>query len=231
MFKPAVAALAVSAFALPAFAAGIHTEQVASDSDMNAMILSKPWVVEGRFGNNNANNGDWEQGIWDPNSVADQDNFSWVSGNAVDFTLAFTAGTNLVEFTLSDTAQQLTRTVMSFEEDGFNTLFLRTRATRDNSSILLDELVLDGMDVGDTSFASGDDDGLGILKIAMDGLDDGFILTGQATMIWSDPTPRGSHLAFQIKATETEMNVIPTPTAAAAGILGIATLCLRRRRA
>jgi hypothetical protein len=231
VLRPVSAAAAVAILTVtPSLAGSVSSAQVASDAAMNDMINEKFWVAEGRFGNNNANNGDWEMGIWSPTTVTDQAGFNWASGRELDFTLTYLAGPQQVRLTIIDSDALFQQTVTSFEEPGFDTLFLRTRATKAGSSILLDNLELNGQAINDTSFASGDGDGLGILKLGLDGMDQGLSLVGTMTMTWGQVTPRGSHLAFQIKATDSDMVVVPTPTAAAGGLLGLAGLAWRRRR-
>ncbi|MEM6332989.1 MAG: choice-of-anchor W domain-containing protein [Planctomycetota bacterium] len=229
----AQATLALAFVAAPALAGGVTTQQFDTDAEINEIIVNEVFAAEGRYGNNNPSNGDWELGIWSDGSLADQEDFEWVSGRTVDFSLSFipVGPVNLVTFSLFDNDAPLVRSVDSFEDDGFDSLLLRTRATKDGSSIVLDDLKLNGELISDTSFASGDDDGLGLLLLSLDGIDEGFNLDGTVTMNWGNDTPRGSHLAFQIKAVETtDLVVVPSPTAASLGLLAIVGLAARRRR-
>ncbi|MEM6392049.1 MAG: choice-of-anchor W domain-containing protein [Planctomycetota bacterium] len=215
--------------------AGVATTTLGSDAEANALTASKAFAAEGRFGNNNANNGDWELGLWTPNTVADQSNFAWTSGSPVNFILGFNPSNNMVTFSVTEFTSQSwnTETVFSVEEPDFDTLLLRTRATKNGSDITLDNLFFNGQSIPGQSAADSDDTGLGLLAISGIDTTEAFFLTGQLTMNWStQDMPRGSHLAFQIKAIEAvpTTSVVPTPTAALAGLSALGLLAARRRR-
>ncbi len=118
--------------------------------------------------------------------------FAWPNGVPQDFSMHYEPENNTVFFYVG--VQLLTYQ----PSRGFKDLFLRTSATKDGTSIVLDNLEYNWVPVGDVSSAVGPT-GLDILWIGDGAPDVGFCITGQVTMTWDpvDP-PQGSDLAFQL---------------------------------
>lgn len=199
-------ALLIALLAAPMTAPAIEVTPVESDQALVALLggAGEPgvaFVAQGRIGIPGA--GDYELSLGADTSQPPLPTaqYGWVSGEAVKFSLAYSAGVatfalggETLEFKVGD--EQLTD------------LFLRARAT-DTSSVALTELVLDGEKIDDV-VAKG---GVGILQVSAPKLlADGFDLTGLATLSWIGTAPTRSSLAFQIKAGESA--TVPEPSAA-----------------
>jgi RHS repeat-associated protein len=183
----------LAAFALAAPARALVTEQITSDTAMNALISAHVFVAEGR--NNRALNGTFELDLGQNTSApAVTKQYVWPNGTAVPFTLSFNGTTATLQAGGHTLAYVATGTI---EE-----IFVRTRATVANTSILVDQLVLNGEAVGDVSQAVNASGGLGILRIAGFALTPGFTLTGRARMSWGSTAPTNSNLAFQVKVVD-----------------------------
>jgi hypothetical protein len=125
--------------------------------------------------------------------------YGWVNGQAEPFTLSFNSGTGVVTF-------QLGGKTLNYTPGGtFTDIYVRTRATQSGTSLVVDDLDLDGCPIADNSTAVGD--GIDYLRIAGGTLNDGFVLTGIATLSWGATVPTNSHLAFQIKVGTPEQIV------------------------
>ncbi len=188
---------------LPGLAAAqIETGHFGTDAEMLAVLSDTLFVAEGRIGDGGGAATfelDLGQSTAAPSTTAQ---YPWQSGVSEAFTLSYDPGTSTVSFTLG--GRELTY-VTDFSE--FGVMFVRTRAVNDASSVVVNDLVLDGQPLGDPSSAAGPD-ALDILWVQGQDLSLGFSLSGTATLAWSDPAPTQSRLAFQIKVAR--QNVIGT---------------------
>lgn len=123
---------------------------------------------------------------------------SWPNGSPVSFRLVFDATTRRVSLTLTrGTATATVSTKQSHDVVGdFNELFVRAAAVKKKTRIVVKDLVLDGVTVGDQAAADrdfskdggGDDDDdedegtVDVLRIRGGQLSDGFVLTGSITL-------------------------------------------------
>jgi len=127
--------------------------------------------------------------------------YDWRTGVAEPFSLSYDAFTNRVTYTLGGVT-------LTYQPDRFfNDVFVRTRATQGGSVAVVQDLVLEGMAVGDVSQAAGPD-ATDVLRISGGSLYDGFSLTGTAVLTWQAPAPTQSNLAFQIKVGAVPVNPI-----------------------
>lgn len=196
-----LAAVAVIALVLPSAAtAALTVSHLASDADLFALSPTYAFIAEGRIGDG-AGAATFELDLGpDTGTPATTVQYGWVSGAVEPFSLVYSVGLGLVTFELGG------KTLTYAPLLGFNDVFVRTRAVEAGTSIVVTDLVLDGVAVGDLSSAMGD--GLDILRIQGGVLSDGFTLTGNATLSWTGARPSQSRLAFQIKVGD----VRPTPT-------------------
>jgi hypothetical protein len=177
-----------------AASAALTTSHLATDAEMLAILNSIVFVAEGRIGDQGgAATFELDLGQ-DTGAPAVTEQHTWPNGIAEPFTLSYDAGLNLVTYELGGKILQYT------PGPNFDLIVVRTRATKDLTSCVVDNMVLDGMPVNDLSSASGPDPG-GLDNLLIEGaeLEDGFVLTGNATLSWGGERPRNSHLAFQIK--------------------------------
>jgi hypothetical protein len=220
---------AVAALAACSFVQAGTLRPVASDQAVNDLIINEVGVAEGRIGDRGGN-GEWEYGVYDgvpPAPTAGQGNYDWISGSTVPFSLVYD-GNQTLTFTLDGNSASWS----NFPATDFNSIVLRTVAFKDNSSLVLDNLMLDGSAVnGSVSAINGTTpNNRGLAVIQSDDLDDsnGFALTGDATLSWSNPIPLRSNLAFQLKVVDA--TVIPEPASVTAGLAALGLIGLRRRR-
>ena len=174
-----------------------------NDDQLRAILPEQNIVVvaEGRIGND-ALNGDFEldlgQSTGAPAEIAQYD---WGNGETVSFTFSVSAG-GAAWFEVVNEDEEAVRLPVAgaFNASGeFDTIFVRTFASKADSSVVVDNLTLDGQGVGSSSAHGAG--GLGILWIQdRDEIANGFTLTGNATLTWDEANmPLRSHLAFQIK--------------------------------
>jgi hypothetical protein len=133
----------------------------------------------------------------------------------VTFALTYDSGTNLATYRVDDS------TPLTYHPTtGFTDIFIRTEAAKSNSSISIDNLVLNGVAIDDRASA-GANTPLDILRIS--DVASSFTLTGRSTMSWiGDPqnpvdgtAPHQSQLAYQIKVgttSPTNPTSVPEPT-------------------
>lgn len=220
--------LGCMAMAAP-MAHAVTTSHLADDTAALSIFSESDvaWVAEGRIGNN-AFNGDFEldlgQSTAAPNQTAQ---FSWPNGGSVLWSLSYNPILNAVDFIVG-------QTLLSYNPGApFTDLFIRTRAVNDFTGINVDNLVLDGNPLLDSSEAYGSSgDGVDYLWISGSNLMDGFFLAGTTTMGW-EVLPLHSRLAFQIKAVEMDQ---PIPEPATLGLVGlglasIGAMSRRRKKA
>jgi hypothetical protein len=175
-----------------ALAAQVSTEHIATDAEMLEYLSDTMFVAEGRIGDRGGAATfelDLGQDTGAPGTTAQYD---WQSGVAEPFTLTYDHFTGQVTFSLGGIVLNYTTPYFDFDQ-----VFVRTRATEEGTSILVDDLVIDGDGISDQSAAVGN--GLDILWIKGANLNNGFVLTGVATLTWTGTPPTQSRLAFQIK--------------------------------
>jgi hypothetical protein len=228
LFSLTVATLGL--LALPSAARAFSLSAVDNDYDFNALNPNLSFVAEGRFGNN-ARNGDYELDIHgvdtsNPTRTQDQANFTWTNGLLTEFSLTFDALTRAVTYIVG--GQTLNATANS---NPINDIFIRTRAATADTSILLSNLFLNGVDLLGSSLADNADDGVEYLRIS--GVSDSFTLTGTSLMSWTDSNmPRNSRLAYQIKVGSADggAEAVPEPVSILGLALGGSGLAMMRRK-
>lgn len=175
----------------------ITTSHFAQDHPKDIVSVNTAAVAEGRVGDSAQNNfkRTFELDLGrDTAAPAVTEQYRWMSGQATDFKLTFDSSDSRLDFMVDGLT-------LSYQvTDDFNELHIRTRATHVKSSMLVTNLVLNSMNVNDSSFADGDVPGhdLDVLRIRGVELMGGFTLSGQATMVWGKSSPPNSHLSFQI---------------------------------
>ena len=223
-----------SFFAAPLAANAASFSKVADDNLFNDLNPDLAFVAEGRMGNN-AMNGTHELNFHGANpfnesQTQDETNFVWNSGQTYDFELSYTADTGLTKFFIDGVEQ------LSYNFSGpFSDIFIRTRATKDGSSINVDNIFLNGefLDGASSTVAEGGGawaETMDYLRISGLSADEDFSLTGESTMSWGDIVPNNSHLAFQIKVADVESASTPEPTVIFGLGLASAGMALLRRR-
>lgn len=173
-------------------AAGITTGHIATDAEMLEFLSDTLFVAEGRIGDLGGAATfelDLGQNSGAPGSTAQYD---WQNGVPEPFTIAYDNLTGEVTFALGGVFLSYTTPYFDFDQ-----IFVRTRATETGTSIVVDGLVIDGTAIDDHSSAVGS--GLDILWIREASLNNGFVLTGTATLAWTGAPPTQSRLAFQVK--------------------------------
>jgi hypothetical protein len=110
----------------------------------------------------------------------------------------------------------------------FSDIFIRTRADV-GMSMVVDNLFLDGVAVGDRSAVDNPTDGWGADYLWIGDVTEPFTLTGRSTMSWEGEQNRlKSALAYQIKVVNLETQPVPEPTLAIG--LGVGALAMTRLR-
>ncbi|NES03128.1 MAG: PEP-CTERM sorting domain-containing protein [Okeania sp. SIO2F4] len=170
--------------------------------------------------------------------------FDWVSGQGEDFTLTFDDGMLTYEIGGQKLEERIT--------DTFNDLFIRTTARKQNNSVVVDNLMLNGQAIAEnSSFAcfEGCDYWNSSQYLWLTDLEESFTLTGTTTMTWTgdakdlkDKTaPHRSELAFQLKLGDVimgegladELVTVPEPVSMSlfsVGVVGLAMAGLRRQK-
>ncbi|MDJ1178272.1 PEP-CTERM sorting domain-containing protein [Roseofilum sp. BLCC_M91] len=217
--------------AAQAFTIGGHY----NGAEFDELGLDIPWAAESRIGRV----GDHELNIHDHTNSAQnrvQANYdNWVSGEAVDFSLAFDSLLNTLTYTVDGI--ELSKTEIF--EDNFSDLYIRTSARKEGTSMVVDNLFLSdetmSASIGDISSASCSG-GVGCGYFDADYLHIGdivgdFTLTGQSTMTWLGAKPNNSNLAYQIKLVEGSGSVpVPEPATLSVFSLGLVGLFASRKR-
>ncbi len=154
------------------------------------------FVTEGRIGDLGGN-ATHELNIHTPPYVIEDDywNLNWSNnGVPMPFEIIFD-GTTL---TYETGGQILTYVPESVDE--IYDIMIRTRATKPNSGVMINNLKLNGTPVPYTSVAVGNSDGIDVLWMHNYNLTAGFTLEGESVMYWTEKDkPKNSHLAYQIK--------------------------------
>ena len=228
---------ALGLMASPHAASAYSLSHLDTDTDYNALIDQLSFVPEGRIGSNSIGGTTYELDIHDIVNnnfvLLDQDEFVWSNGTATPFTLAYQAATQNVSYTVGG------KTLTSTATGPFTDILIRTRATKPNSKIEVNNLFLNGLALNNSSIADANGDSLDYLRIR--GLSDktDFLLTGQSIMSWLGATPSQSQLAYQIKVGTTvegplsESESVPEPASMSLFSLivgGIAWMRSGRRR-
>ncbi|MBP0018845.1 MAG: hypothetical protein J7647_15015 [Cyanobacteria bacterium SBLK] len=171
-------------------------DRLSSDAEMNALMQDIAFVAEGRIGDRSgAATYELDLHEADPGFPQITDQFNWQSGITEAFELSYNSNSNQVDFLIGD------RLLSHAYSDPFSDIFIRTRAVNSGSSILLNNLELNGTNLGEKSHAIAAQGGLDILQIGDIGED--FKLTGEVMMNWEKVPPTQSRLAFQIKIADT----------------------------
>jgi len=177
--------------------AALSTSHLATDAELFALLPTFDFVAEGRIGDlGGAATFELDLGAT-TSAPAVMAQYAWQNAVVEPFTLVYDAGAAEARFTLGG------HTLIYSTLLGADELFVRTRAIPAGSSVVVQDLVLDGDPVGDLSQASGD--GLDILRIEGGTLMDGFVLTGNAVLAWTGTPPSQSRLAFQIKVGKSDV--------------------------
>jgi len=201
-----IALVLVTPMPSPVAAACPTTSHFASDASFQAFQPEPAinFVAEGRIGDRGGA-ATFELDLGQSTAApATQAQYNWISGQAEPFTLSYNNISGVVTFQLGG------RTLNYSPGATFTDIYIRTRATQAGTSVVVNNLVLDGCGIVDQSGATGD--GLDYLRLAGGTLGDGFVLTGNATLTWGVTPPANSHLAFQIKVG-TPATIVPVESA------------------
>ncbi len=174
----------------------LDTFHLVSDAELLAIISDTLFVSEGRIGDRGAS-ATFELALG--GSTADPDQtaqYDWQNGAVEPFTITYNDSTSLVTFSLGGITLSYTTPYFDFEA-----VVIRTRAVNDGSSIVVDDVVLEGETVYDQSSSAGPN-GLDILVISGADINDGMVMTGNATLSWTGDPPSQSRLAFQVKVAK-----------------------------
>ena len=190
---------------------GLGTQNFVNDDDLIAALHNDQlaFTAEGRIGDVGQDRGNQthEINIHIPpsNSTVDEDSWVWKNnGVPMNFEINFDAATDTVVYTVKDNGNSESLSYVIPDGYTFSDIMVRTRATKANSGIMINDLTLDGSSIGGRSVAVGDSSGRDILWISGQELMDGFTLKGQSTMYWDTSVnvkdrPKNSELAYQIK--------------------------------
>jgi hypothetical protein len=202
-----------------------------TDASFNQLISSgqftEKFVTSSRAGNAAAG-GTYETGILNPlNSLLPvaQGDYSWVSGQAVAFSLEYDGTT--VKYKVGN--QLLSSTMFS---GNASDIMVRTRAA-DKTSMLLSNLSFTDANgavaMGNlTSAGIGGASDVDYLRLA--GVSGAFKITGTSTMTWTGAAPTNSNLIAQFKVG-TSPTAVPEPaTMGALVLVAGGALKLRRKR-
>jgi len=189
----------VTALVCAASASAFTTAHLASDAAYLALAPVPTFVAGGQIGDGLLPA--WSELDLGPETPTPpvKDQFEWPNGQPVVFFVAFEPSTRMVSFAVG--ARMLNYTA---PPGGITDLFLRTRSIQD-ASMQLSNLVLNGVALGDASASAGN--ALDYLWIHEPALENGFALTGQATMSWTSTPPSQNDVLFQAKAGVTDQPV------------------------
>ncbi|MCC5898532.1 MAG: PEP-CTERM sorting domain-containing protein [Phormidium sp. BM_Day4_Bin.17] len=216
LFGVAIAAPQANAFNI---AGHLDGEQAFKD-----LGVETPWAAESRIGVEGP--GDYEIDIHNSDfSDVTHQQFSWVNGQAYDFSLSFD-GSELVYDVAGVT---VSKTVI---QNSFSDLLIRTTARQVGNSAEVKNLFLNGVAISETSFFQCDggcDFWNSSQYLHITDVSGPFELTGTSVFSWEGNRPTRSNLAYQVKLVEGKS--VPEP----ASILGLGLIAagasqLKRRR-
>ncbi|MDX1997933.1 MAG: choice-of-anchor W domain-containing protein [Thermoanaerobaculia bacterium] len=195
-------ALAIASRAVAAISTSHLPDEAAADAIVAANGGAYRFATEARIGRA----GDWELGLRRHPSILNDGtlrtaNFDhWPNGQPIEWTVTYTASSRQLSTRLRFAASTSVISWSSTQLVGdFNELFVRTRAATANSSIRVQNLVLDGVPVDDSSVSvNTGGDARDVLRIRGAELADGFTLTATVTMAWTGAKPRNSALDAQV---------------------------------
>jgi hypothetical protein len=217
---------------LPSAAGAFTLSHLNSDAAFDSLVPNPSFVAQGRIGDLGGV-ATYELDLHEANpglpiSTAD---FDWQPNVAQAFQLTYDKASNLATYTVGGSTMNYSPT------NPFTDLFIRTRSVVAGSNITIDNLMLNGQSIMDSSHADGSTaNTLDYLRIG--GLsNDSFTLTGNTTMNWlgnpqvlADLTaPHQSQLAFQIKAVSVATSV-PEPASMSLMSVGVGVLAMYSRR-
>ncbi len=177
----------------------VTTIHLASDAELDEAFpdSKNAFVAEGRIGDRGAS-ATFEAGLGETAaSAAASGQHDWQRGVREPFTIAFSKDRNLVVFALGNN----TLTFAPKKGAEMVDIAIRAQALDAKASVGVADLIIGSRGVPDSSMAFGAN-GLDILLIRGASLQDGFLMTGFATLSWLGNAPSPSKLAFQIKVGE-----------------------------
>lgn len=191
------AASTLTILQVPAAAAEmVTTMHLSSDAALEEVFpdAKNAFVAEGRVGDRSGTS-TFEAGLGETSSeMAATGQHDWQRGVREPFTLAYSKDRNLVVFALGNN----TLTFAPEKGAGMTDIAIRALAGDAKSSVGVADLIIGSRGVPDSSMAFGAN-GLDILLIRGASLQDGFLMTGFATLSWQGNAPPQSKLGFQIK--------------------------------
>lgn len=221
-----------------AFTLGGHINGEAAFSALGARI---DVAAEGRIGDLSGA-AEHEFNIHDDNGsgqtvLTEYRYFDWVSGRGEDFAVTFDDRLDLLTYEIG--GQTLTYNLTGPFED----IFIRTTARKQDNSVVVDNLMLNGTAIGATSSFTCSEASCGYFDSSqylwIADIEESFTLTGTTTMSWTgnprnlrDRTaPHRSELAFQIKLgqgpdLEGNDDIIEVPEPASMSLFSIGALGL-----
>jgi len=173
------------------------------DDDLKAALHNDRYAftAQGRIGDNTT----YELSINTPpnDHPVDSKNWTWNNnGVPMDFEITFDPDTDAVVYTVGNNGNSKSVSYDLPEDYDFSDIMIRTRATKENSGVMINNLKFNDETITETSAAIGDagKKDPDILWLSGRNLMDGFTLKGQSTMYWdSQNVPKQSNLAYQIK--------------------------------
>ena len=171
------------------------------------------FVAESRFGDR-GEAAEKEFKIFDhqKNGALDETHFNWENGVSYDFSLKHTDLGWVYQLFDAGTQNVLASVTEEFT-GAFSDIFIRTRAGQ-GMSMVVDNLFLDGVAVGDDSAVENVQGDFGVDYLRISDVSESFKLTGTSTMSWTGEQDRlKSALAYQIKVVNLEdAQSVPEPT-------------------
>lgn len=144
------------------------------------------FVAEGRIGDTATGAGnrtfevDVSESTAGPFNPGETANYIWENAQGTDFELRYDAESDMVLFTVDGVTTAHESSLSAAPTD----ILLRARAAKSDTSVVLGELVLDGEPLSGQVEASDIFGDVNVLQILGGELQDGFVLTGKATMTW-----------------------------------------------